>query len=263
MVAVLASGLIAAALLAARQYPKPKPRTVNYQASIQQGLDYLDLSGQVSPLQWLLVDYLQRRFALDPRFSAFNRPIAVPGDAGAAAEFRVYQRIAYPAATVGSLPTTPDPTSRLVMQAMECDRIPLPSDFRPQLSAQIDAGGYALTHMAFSLELMQENGCRLSDDQLLETRLIPGLMDLAGRPSVAPDLRYEATAMLAFIGRGDLIQPEWIRQMALEQNADGGWPGDGPGVSNDHATVLAVWALLAHTNPGRPNQPMLRRPGHS
>ncbi len=233
------------------------------------GLDYVDKSPDVSPVQWLLMDYLARKFELDSKFLAANRNFQLPTEPQAAAEFQTYRRIAYPDQLVDSLPSDNDPTNRMVMEALHCDHIPLPADFTQLIQSNTDAGGYQLTHVAFSLERMNENGCPLpaDQDQKLRDQLKVGMVDIIDNPNTdpetgtGPDLRYEALAMLMHIGYRDQVKQSWIEQIIKEQSSDGGWKNRFDATEdNDHATVLALWALLEYSQPGVASEPMLHHP---
>lgn len=234
--------------------------------SLTKGLNYLDHSNKVSPLQWLLMDYLARKFDLDSKFLAANRQFQPPTEPQATVEYQVYKRIAFPDQLVDTLPPSDnDPTNRMVVAALHCDHIPLPADFAQLLQSNADAGDYQLTHVAFSLERMNENGCPLPEDQdqKLRQQLKTGLLSIIQNSQTIPDLRYEALAMLMHIGFRNEVKQPWIDQVVREQSDDGGWQDRADSPSNDHATVLAIWAILEYSRPDAPPEPMLHHPAPS
>lgn len=245
--------------------PDTTPHIQLYEKTIQSSLDYLDrTASDVSPLQWLVVDYLQRKFNLDSKFSAAQRNIQSPATEPDATDFQVYQRIIKPDKLLESLPITDlTPMRRMMISAAHCDYIPLPKDFEKLLTDNMKAGGYNLTHVAFSLQFMKDNGCSLplEQDQQLREKVATRLSELAARADISEDLRYEAIAFLLHMDRRDLVQIQWINQTANAQYSDGGWltlPQDTK--SSDHTTVVALWVLLEYAHPDTPETPIIRRP---
>ncbi|HEX2679229.1 MAG TPA: hypothetical protein VHM19_21410 [Polyangiales bacterium] len=248
---------------AKRENPSAPPA---YEAAIARGLSYLDASrAHVSSLQWLFVDYLQRKFGLDPRFAAVNTLRAPPTTGTEALHFRVHERIAFPDQLVDRLPLAEaDPMSRVVMAAAHCDHIPVFAEFAAELEQMIARSDYDLTHAALALQLTAENGCAvLPAARVVAVRaeLAQGMAKLAADPKTSWDLRYEALALLFYTGHAETVRSEWLDRIVSEQQADGGWLGDRAApLSNDHSSVLAIWALLEAARPQAPRLPLLRRP---
>ncbi|MES2970905.1 MAG: hypothetical protein V4702_01115 [Patescibacteria group bacterium] len=239
----------------------------SYEAAVSRGLEYLrNNESKVSPLQWLMLDYLQRKFELDTYFSAATKTIKPPETEPDASDFRIHSRIAYPDKLVDSLPLDgASPMRQMMMAATHCDRIPLPQHFDELLRKNIEAGGYDLTHVAYSLERMQENGCPLPDkqDKQIREQVAGRIAALVTAPNTSPDLRYEAITFLMHMRRRDLVKPEWIDQIVAEQQSDGGWKvTKNAQASNDHATFLAVWGILEYSHSDARSEPVLRRIGN-
>jgi hypothetical protein len=239
------------------------PNTQQYEASISKGLDYLEsTANNISPLQWLMIDYLQRKFSLEQQYSAVQREIKPPSNEPDATDFKVYRRIIEPDSLIKSLPTTDvSPMRQMLMSAAHCDHIPMPSNFYELLKNNINAGGYNLTHVAFALGLMKDNSCPLSpeNDLIIREATIQGLVQLADKTDVSEDLRYEAVAFLLHLGRRDLVQPRWLNKITEAQQPDGGWSILAQDkTSSDHATVVALWALLEYSRPETPESPIIR-----
>lgn len=236
-----------------------------YEVSVNRGLDYLDrTSDNVSGLSWLMLDYLQRKFDLDSKFSTKKHIIKTPTEEQDALEFQIHRRIAYPSELVDKLPLDGASQMRqMMMIATHCDHIPLPPDFERLVKQNIESGEYDLTHVAYSLERMKENGCSFpkDKDQQLRQQAAYGMKKLAANSDTRSDLRYEAIAFLLHMGRRDLIQKSWLDTLLSEQQADGGWKlSSSENKSHDHATVLAIWGLLEYSRPDVPAEPVLRRP---
>lgn len=242
------------------------PDMQRYETAITRGLDYLDANASdTSPLQVLIIDYLQRAYNLDPKFSALNRNIQPPVNEPDATDFRIFQRIITPDVTLpDSLPLDgASPLRQMMMMAAHCDKIALPSGFYELLKRNIEIGEYTLTHVAFALELMRNNGCNLPDKQNEEIRNLTanGLLKLYARSDISEDLRYESVSFLLLMQRRDLVQTRWINQLARAQRPDGGWAILATDKqSSDHATVVALWALLQYARPAVPGTPIIRSP---
>lgn len=233
--------------------------------AINKGLDYLKHNSEsVSGVQWLALDYLQRKFKLNPWFNAVNRNISPPYAEPLKTDFQLHKRIAYPDSKVDSLPYKDAlPVRQMMMAATHCDYIPLPADFEQLVRSNLASGGYSLSHVGYILERMKENGCQLPADvdRQIREEAAKGTVVLIENMDTTPDLRYESIAFLMHMGRRDLIQQEWIDAVVSEQRRDGGWEERrGDNRSNDHATVMALWALLEYTYPNAPDEPVLRRP---
>lgn len=242
------------------------PDIQRYETAITRGLNYLDAdAGDVSPLQMLIIDYLQRAYNLDPKFSASRRNIQPPVNEPDATDFRIFQRIITPDVTLpDSLPLDgASPLRQMMMLAAHCDHLALPSDFYALLKRNIESGEYDLTHVAFALELMSNNGCSLHDKQNEEIRSMTatGLTKLYARSDISEDLRYESVSFLLLLKRRDLVQTRWINQLSSAQRPDGGWAVlTADKQSSDHATVVALWALLQYARPAVPGTPIIRSP---
>ncbi len=249
-----------------KQSYKHSRHSDKYESSIGRSREYLDKTyAQIPPSYQLFLDYLDRKYDLGNQFKASARNLQPPLDPTLLAEFKVYQRITYPNELVSTLPLTPtDSMSLMMMEALYCDRIPLPPNFDQLVQSNVNKGKYFLTHAAFSLQRMQENGCNYftaEQSQYLRLTLASAMTKIVTEPTTAPDLRYETIAFLTDAGRQDLISRAWIDQIVTEQRSDGGWkPTTSKGHSSPHATMLALWALLGYTRSDMPDNPMIRRP---
>lgn len=225
--------------------------------SIQHAQQYLVTNiNQVDPQQRLILDYLYRRFGIDKTLSAEVTPIDFKAKSSDAAhEYQSLERIAFPNKLVSSLGNSPS----LLMQAANCDRIPLPKNYSQLLQADANNGGYSLTHAAFAVEVTRELGCKVILAQQIDEQARLEMIKLAADAATPADLRYEAVAFLAFTGHQADIKQEWVQTIRSEQQADGSWqPGAVPGIQIDHTTTLALWALLTQRS-GNSNEPLIRR----
>lgn len=240
-------------------------KAVNSEIAITKGLQYLQqYEPKVSVFQRLLLDYLQRKFDLSQEFSGSVNKIQQPADAMDADKFRVFRRIAYPNELVDSLPAGFDlPTARLLMASTHCDHIPLPENFTGLIKQNLSEGGYGVTYVALSLEIMKENNCSLpiAEDQRLREQTAAGMATIIKDHTSIPDMRYGAIALMMHINRHDLVESQWLSQVISDQNPDGGWRSTfNNNDSDDHATVMALWALLEYPEQETRDEPFIRRP---
>ncbi len=242
------------------------PFTPKYENSIQKAEAYLtDNFDQISPEVRLILDYLDRKFAIGYHFNVEKSPIVEPkeGDHVDLGEFKALKRIAYPDELVEKLELTDkDLQTQMMVAAANCDHIALPGNFEQIIRANIQAGGYQMTHAAFSLKRMKENNCSFNReiDLELHTEVALNMVEIAQDMSGKPDLRYEAIAFLMDMDRRDLVEEKWIDRLVEEQQGDGGWKTDKEIISPeqlDHTTTLALWALLEYSRPGAPTEPMI------
>ena len=234
----------------------PGTQVITPQVAIAEGQDYLINNPKLTDTHQLLVlDYLFRAYNIKDDFSAQKHPITIASKDGETRdELLALQRIAYPSQTVKTINTNSSP----VTQAANCDHIPLPHNYSQLLQASFQQGGYEMTHVAFSIQIAKELGCHVIADEALRPQLRAGLTALVEDKKSPQDLRYEAIAFLGYLGYKDDIQKPWIDQIVSEQQADGNWIS-GNSNPTDHATVLALWALLVYTQPNTQQEPLIHR----
>lgn len=198
-------------------------------------------------------DQAVKRLAVDPPLTALALYLTSP----------MYRRMAWrdapiTSADVAILPTA-DPTSRMEWvwaTAFLCDSPLFPADWATKLRDfmnQDDPGGYVALHAGLGLASFLEMGCTSPDVDALRDDIAQRLQKLTRSPFVADDNGLEAAVVLQLIGRGDLVQPEWITNTLDAQLPDGTWAlatkGQKAGKGNWHATLLAVWFLAACQQP--------------
>ncbi len=225
--------------------------------AIARAIAYADGITNVATLQALL-QYVHRRFGVSEFADArarYDRAASAPAD-------RVFRRIIdrNTVAARADLAALTD-TDLMVSAALYCDIIPLPPDYATVLGKARRAGGYSLTHVLLSLDLLRENG---GTDVVT-----PGYEDSVARDVaalVAPwgpptDLEIEAEALLYLVGRADLVQPGFADRLVKAQKADGGFSQTGhvAAASNWHASGLALWVLLSCRYPTAPLTGLLDR----
>jgi hypothetical protein len=209
--------------------------------------------------QRLFLDYLYRKFHITDQFNA--QKVAIPNSATIAdirTENDAMMRMAYPLQLVKSLGKNPS----TIAIAANCDRIQPPKDFNNRLAAEVDEGGYALTHVVLAMRFMTENKCQLpSNSEQLLSSAYEALIKNATDTSISYDLKYESIAFLLSSDRKNAVQKGWIEQVISEQNPDGGWPVDQQYKESDqHPTLLALWALLEYSQPNASPEPLIYHP---
>lgn len=236
--------------------------------SLRRGVNYLQARvTKIPSFERLMLDYLQRKYGLPQVFSASKTPITSPtkDQQEDPAQYQAFQRIAYPNSLVKSLPPAPDDNmSEMMLQAANCDHIPLPTHFVDTVNQNLAAGQYNLTHVAFALRLVTDNGCNyFSPEQTraISDQTVQGMQQLTGNSNISADLRYEAAAFLYETGQSDLVSQSVLENIVAKQLPNGSWSQSGNDTQpRDHTTLLAIWALLAANDPNAPNEPMIRRP---
>lgn len=237
----------------------PPPAMTAEQAITKAQQYLLDNSESITPQVRIFLDFLHRKFALNEKFSGQISPINTSDpEKGVEFELLALRRIAYKDSLITDL--GPNPT--LLARGANCDHIPLPSNISSVLQQEIDKGEYELTHAALSMQFMEELGCTVENADALWTQAINGMTKMVSDEKIQPDLRYECFAFLLYMGYQDSVKLEWINQIIPEQLLDGGWAIEHNDIkSNDHSTLLALWALLEYSRPNTPDEPLIRRPG--
>ncbi len=214
--------------------------------------------------QRLLFDYLQRSYGLQPELGVSKTPMTIPASGPSyPSELNYLARIAYPDNVIKVAPKdNPESISFTNIYAANCDNLPLPPNFWQIVEEEYQAGKYYLTHDALALFFMKDNGCALpTTADILSAQITTGMVNIVKDPTTIADLRYEAIAFLQLTGHRDLIKSEWIDQIIQEQMPDGSWSAvAGSKKSDDHSTLLALWALLQYSRPEVKYQPLIRHP---
>lgn len=243
----------------AEQYNKLSPA----EKAIRKGEAYQSQRITAShPFHRILFDYLQRSYELNPKLSVAKSPFDVPQkEDSQSVEIRYLARIAFPDKVMKEKPKQePEDISLTNIYAANCDNLPLPVKFWPTMQEQYRAGGYYLTHVALAFRFIKDNGCTIPDDaKVLESQTNRGMVAIASNPDTEADLRYEAIAFLLAAGERNEIKQEWIDKIASEQLSKGGWAvKKGNKIADDHATLLAMWALLQYSRQDVEYQPLIR-----
>jgi hypothetical protein len=212
----------------------------------------------VDPTLRLMLDFLYRKFSIDNKFSGqVNHIDTSANDPLVQDELKAIERIAYKDTLVKDLGSNPS----LIAQAANCDKIRLPSNISSVLQQEIDKGGVELTHAFLSMQFMKELDCTVSNADSLRQQMVDGMINIARNGKDDKDIRYECIAFLLYAGKYEAIDPSWIDQIYTEQSQDGGWKvSQNDATTNNHPTVLALWALLEYTRSDVPYEPIIHLP---
>jgi hypothetical protein len=161
-------------------------------------------------------------------------------------------------------------TSVVMAAGLYCDVVGVSPEEIAVMEQLVAEGGYGATHVLLGYAWATEVGC---DD--------PALVDVGQRSvervanefierivtspvlrTAIDDLFLEQGAFLALVGRTNLLTQGWLQAVVDSQLPGGGWAAvsvDDAGVPEPdwHATLLALWAMLAADSPGGAGQPMV------
>jgi len=162
-------------------------------------------------------------------------------------------------------------TSVVMAAGLYCDVVGVTPDEIALMQRLVDEGGYGATHVLLGYAWATELGC---DDPALvavgqravervANEFVDRIISAPVLRTAIDDLFVEQGAFLALVGRTDLLTQGWLQAVADSQLPGGGWAAvsvDDAGVPEPdwHATLLALWAMLAADNPGGAGQPMIR-----
>jgi hypothetical protein len=132
-----------------------------------------------------------------------------------------------------------------LIQALYCDLDNYTdADYRKLTGFRDNQGGYGDTHVLFGLLLLRHQGCGPASER---DALIPSIAHTVAENETGPfnDLFAERVVSLYWAGYGSLVQEDWVRTIAKNQQSQGGWADAAytPEI-NAHTTGLAVLALI-------------------
>jgi len=148
-----------------------------------------------------------------------------------------------------------DPSDRLLVCALYCDRVGLPRSFAEMLRKAASAGGYYLPHVMLVWFWIRENGCAFELPAGFMDRVYEASAAIIDHdPTIVSDLRLEVAAFLNLVGQGGRVSQVFVEQVLKNQNADGGWgqARDAQGRSDWHSTTLGLLLLVQLSRVSRP-----------
>lgn len=218
----------------------------------------------IQPLDLMLLDFLQRKFELDPAFSFQYAYFRVP-PAAEKEKCDLYRRLIDPDSPTPVLPKQAPVFVRTDLMALYCRDGLMPPDFFDRLRFQQKTGGYALTHAALALQWVQDLDCLpdLPEYRDLRESLARDLLRLAQDQQMISDVGLEALAFLCYLGEQKKLPRDVADTLRNAQRVDGSFAGRRvarPDEFNDHATLLGLWIFLELQHPGQAHVPMMRLP---
>ena len=237
---------------------------------IDAALGFLSRPEQQERTGWqvyALLDYLQRRFRLDKRYSmeqVYPLEIWSEDDVKMAARFG---RLVDPSFVIetSALAKDADWLSNLMMRSLYCEIFPADDGFLEEMVERYEEDqarpkpGYVTTHIILCVLWLRERGCVDFNNPALPTvSFADALEQIVSRERGETDLAFEAMMLLYYLGEGARVWDKWIETMAGLQRPSGAWGYDLSRPDDGHPTVLALWVLLEHALPDASKCPWVR-----
>ena len=250
--------------------PKLRPYAESpYADRIDAGLMWIAANNGQQTCNWTdycVLDYLQRKFALDDWFAAQATINVEKMDAEELANYTVHARMVKPEhdldeakipfenlslfseykpqedekyVTTAALKHLGMSISGTMLQAMYCDKKPVDDAFVAALLRQardIDfkgsvnsIGGYVVAHMILSYQWLKELGCADAHPDLADVggEFADLLVAMVEDQGAKTDLAMEAMVLLHYLGYPDRVSEDWVNTVAEAQLPDGSWDRNG------------------------------------
>lgn len=184
-------------------------------------------------------------------FDAWVASLYGAGDIAAAQTQELYRRIYDSTQTANAAYFTATGTDALLLPALYCRELATDVNYPTQLAAAGTAGGSSALAALRAVILLRENGCNagLRPAQLaIIENSVAALFNTGDNSMDVSDI--EAAALLAAIGRTEMVSATWISQVLATELATGGWALSAPldntvGLTaNSPPTTQALWLLL-------------------
>ena len=242
----------------------PRPYAESpYAQQIDKGLAHL-LYGKPPGDQWsrlMLLDFFQRKFGLHQRYALVTTYAPYLRDSyGEDSGNHAFNRLFDPqhTLTLEEIEAAQD-VERPLLRALFCDKHPLADAFFDEINIIMESDVQFLHVLAgITYIFLRDNGCAARDERIARLRDLSAarLRRLAMLDTPNMGLKFNAVALLYGMGFSNLIEEDWIKDIAGAQNEDGGWPSHvfaaGDAGSDGAATAHALWVLLEHALPDAP-----------
>lgn len=214
---------------------------------IDKSVNFFKNKDKIDAQSYLLLDYLIRKYeiplSIDSRKAknAFN-------ENNLNSSFTFFYRIIEPEAIKVVVPDTFNiPMEQSLVRALLCKEKPVDEKFLDFLEAQINSGGYPLTHAVIALIWLRENQCIINEKRIkgMINTSINLLLELAKKERYNTDIGIEAMAVLCYTNNYKKVTPFMISEVLKVQKANGSWAhSPETTMTDEHTTILALWLLL-------------------
>lgn len=245
--------------------------------AIESAVTYFVAKGPATdPATVPVLIHLRNKFGLR-EFTPIIKAAEVAAGNSTSASAAVYRRLLHPETRVtpAQIAGLEYKVDKITGPALHCDYLKVSDGYLAGLQDATIEGGYLLTHAVLATQWLMELGCATGKElaQLREMQVAAMQAELSptreksGDPAddrilmqatVGSDLAYELVAMMSYAGYGKVLDPGTAQAILDNQQPDGGWMLNfRRNESHDHATALALWALLEIAHPERSGIPML------
>jgi hypothetical protein len=233
--------------------PAARPAAVGYRArdverAIRAAVAHFRSRGDaIDPMIALLLDRITRSYRLDLAWNPVRRA-AYRRERGA--EFlRAFALLGFPSEALSlaelerTLARWDSPTDKQMLTAAYCRQ--LAKAGRPVAGPILVAGdGYAATHNLLATQLLHDLRCiSAAAAQAALREQLPSTAALVDSKLELSDLALEALAVRRHVQPQLAPSQAWLDTLLAGQSSDGAW------LSEEHATLLALWILLQHSAP--------------
>jgi hypothetical protein len=226
----------------------PALNTGTLETAVARAISFFADTREPQALVWL--ELMHRRFAIAEFAGSLQRFDEMLDDRPEQqAKLRLLRRIADPGNELlrDDLEGISHTSDRIIIAALYCDQLELPSFYARVLGEAVQQGGYYCTHALLAWAWIQETDCDLAlPPGFAETLFTANAAIVNEDTSRVTDLKLEAAAFLHLAGQGGRVDAAFVRAVVRTQNPDGGWgmTRARPDTSDWHGTVLALLLLL-------------------
>ena len=152
-----------------------------------------------------------------------------------------------------------DDMSKLMIWSIYADKIPTTTQFSDLMYKfsldSTNARCRTVCHMGMAVKWLSDLDKLKNIKSIAEIKTNMGKALVANIDAATPasDDGMEGILALIFLDKVALIKPEWIKSIAVNIRADGGWSWDirdkHNQFSNDHTSALGIWVLTSYLHP--------------
>ncbi|MEJ2494948.1 MAG: hypothetical protein P8Y79_11550 [Ignavibacteriaceae bacterium] len=224
---------------------KSSPKS-EYSPAIEKAINFFDDSHD--PYALLFLDVIYRRFGvLEFKDSSQRFDQELPNNPLIEPTMKVFRRIAdntnQPSSSDFYEAKQQGETNLIVIPALYCDRLGLPSNYPQMLEEATKKGEYYLTHVLLALIWVTENGYGEEIPQDFVEYVYDANTKLINSDDEVYDIELEAAAFLCLAGQSERIKESFVESVIANQNDDGSWKSP-DNIEKWHSTVLGLILLM-------------------